>query len=348
MKRVFTPAYVLYLALLVAGAVSAYRLLAPRFRPLTVADMARADYQDSPDTVLRKIDRDGLLHDLRPHAKATQDGIDYATNAAGFRDDRDYPRDKPPGTRRVLMIGDSFTFGFGLRLEHTMSHQLTALLEPGKWDVLNMGVPAYDTLMEVQLFATRGLAYHPDVVILMYHPNDALVPATTVLGDPLATEQALEAYYAGTGSPEERARVEAFLASQGQAAAPWNTPTLDPRDRRYFYHAFLPVYWSQIQAALDRLEAMARENGFSVMVAIIPELDRPWDNHPFPTLYEHVHDEMARHGFEVIDLYPLLQHYPNTDLMLWGHDGHTSAYANRIIAHVLAERLLAQQRSRGQ
>ena len=89
MKRVFTPAYVLYLAVLLAGAAVAYRLLAPRFRPLTVVDMARADYRDSPDTILRKIDQDGLLHDLRPHATATHDGIDYATNAAGLRDDHD-------------------------------------------------------------------------------------------------------------------------------------------------------------------------------------------------------------------------------------------------------------------
>ena len=345
MRRVFTPGYLLYLALLLAGAAIAYRLLAPR-QPLTVADMARADYQDSPDTILRKIDRDGLLHDLRPHAKATHDGIDYAINATGLRDDHDYPTEKPPGTRRVILLGDSFVFGFGLRLEHTISHQVTSLLEPGKWDILNMGIPAYDTVDEMRLFGLRGLAYQPDVVVLMYHPNDALVTAVTELGDAVATEQALDAYYGGTAEPGERARVEAFLANQGQPLdPPWNTPSLNARDRSYLYHTFLPAYWSQVQAALDQLATMARDHGFTVKVGIIPELDRPWENHPFAPLYEHVHEEMARRGFEVIDLYPLLQHYPNADLMLWGYDGHTSAFANRIIAHALAERLQAERRS---
>lgn len=345
-KRVFTPAYLLYLAVLLAAAALAYPLLAPHFRPLTTADMARPDYVDSPDTILRKIDRDGLLHDLRPHAKATHDGIDYATNAAGMRDDHEYAVEKVPGVRRVILLGDSFVFGFGLRLEHTMSHQLASLLEPGQWEILNMGVPAYDTLEEMRFLATRGLAYQPDVLVLMYHPNDALVGIVTELGGPAETEQALDAYYGGTAAPDLRARVEAFLARQGQPLDPsWNTPSLDPRDRRYLYHTLLPAYWSQVQAALDQLAAMAREHGFAVMVGIIPEIDRPWERQPFAPLYAHVHDEMARRGFEVIDLHPVLRHYPNGDLMLWGHDGHTSAYANRIIAHVLAERLRAHRRA---
>jgi hypothetical protein len=340
MRRILTPGYLLYVAVLVAGAAGAYRLLAPRFRPLTIEDMASPDYQDSPDRLMRKIDRDGLLHDLRPHAKATHDGIDYATNNDGLREDHDYALAKAPGVTRVILLGDSFVFGWGLHLEHTMSHQLTSLLDGTKWEILNLGVPAYNTLDEVRFLEERGLKYQPDVVVLMYHPNDAGVPVATALGDPPTTERVLAAYYDGKATPEERAQVEAFLSSQGQPVAPpWNVPTLPARDRQYFFHTFLPAYWSKVQEALDHLAALAREHHFTVLVGIIPELDRPWENHPFPPLYERVHAEMARHGFGVIDLYPLLQHYPNTDLMLWGHDGHTSAFANRIIAHVLAERL---------
>ncbi|HWP64493.1 MAG TPA: GDSL-type esterase/lipase family protein [Candidatus Limnocylindria bacterium] len=342
MRRVFTPGYVVYLVVLLAGATRAYRALAPRFRPLTIEDMASPDYRDRPDRLMRKIDRDGLLHDLRPHAKATHDGISYATNNDGLRESYDYALEKPPGLRRVILLGDSFVFGWGLRLEHTMSHQLASLLDRSRWEVLNFGVPAYNAVNEVQFFEKRGLKYHPDVVVLMYHPNDAFVPASTALGNPQATVDMLAAYYDGTATGDARARVEAFLRSQGQPLAPdWNSPTLQARDRQYYFHAFLPVYWSQVQAAFARLASLAREHGFTVMGVILPELDRPWEDHPFAPLYEHVHTEMARHGFEVVDLYPLLTRYPNTDLMLWGHDGHTGAFANRIIAHVLAERLTA-------
>ena len=34
----------------------------------------------------------------------------YAINADGFRDAKPHPSPKPPGTRRVLLLGDSFTF----------------------------------------------------------------------------------------------------------------------------------------------------------------------------------------------------------------------------------------------
>ena len=343
MKRVFTPGYLLYVVVLLAGAGLAYRLLTPRLRPLTIDDMASPDYQDSPDRLMRKIDHDGLLHDLRPHAKATHDGINYATNNDGLREDYDYALEKPPGVRRVVLLGDSFVFGWGLHLEHTMSHQLISLLDGTKWEVLNMGVPAYNTANEVLFLEERGLKYHPDVVVLMYHPNDAGFATNTVLGDGMTTDRLLTDYYDGKVTPEERTRVEEFLKSQGQPLAPaWNPPDLTRRDRNYLVHHFLPLYWSQVQAQLDHLADLAREHHFTVMVGIIPELDRPWENHPFAPLYAHVHAEMARHGFQVIDLYPLLQHYPNTDLMLWGHDGHTSAFANRIIAHVLEEHLEAQ------
>jgi len=343
MRRILTPGYLLYVAVLLAGAYGTYRLLAPRFRPLTIDDMARPDYQDSPERLMRKIDQDGLLHDLRPHAKATHDGISYATNDDGLREDHDYALEKAPGVRRVILLGDSFVFGWGLHLEHTMSHQLTSLLDEPKWEILNLGVPAYNTLDEVLFLEKRGLKYDPDVVILVYHPNDSTVVTTTELGDPQATERLLTAYYDGTASPEDRSRVEAFLRRQGQPLAPaWNAPGLPTRDRGYFFRTFLPPFWSQVQTALTRLAELAREHHFTVMVMILPELDRPWENHPFPALYERVHAEMARHGFEVIDLYPLLQRYPNADLMLWGYDGHTSAFANRIIAHVLVERLRAR------
>ena len=100
-------------------------------------------------------------------------------------------------------------------------------------------------------------------------------------------------------------------------------------------------YLVYAQEALEKLKRMSKEHHFKVHVAIIPELDRPWEKHPFAGLYEKVHAEMARRGFNVIDLYPVLRHYPNPDLMLWGHDGHTSAFANRILAHLLSEHLKA-------
>jgi hypothetical protein len=332
--------YVFFVAVLVGAAGAAYQVLAPRFRPLTIADLARPDVQDSPERIIRKIDRDGLLHDLRPHATATHDGISYATNGDGLRDDHEYQLVKKPGVRRVIMLGDSFVFGWGLPLAQTMTKQLASLMDSTKWEFLNLGVPAYNTANEVQFLEERGLKYHPDFVILMYHPNDASGTAASPFGDAAATYSVLTNFYGGEGTPEERQRVAEYLQREGQPLAPaWNVPVATSRDRLYLVTHFLPFYRAQLRATLDRLEQLARDHGFQVTVAVLPELDRPWENHPFGHLYQSVCDEMKPHSFGVINLYDLLRHHPNPDLMLWGYDGHTSAFANRIIAYALADHL---------
>ena len=51
-------------------------------------------------------------------------------------------------TERVLCIGDSHTYGAGVRAEEAYPARLQAILdetEPGRWAVMNRGVPGYNT-----------------------------------------------------------------------------------------------------------------------------------------------------------------------------------------------------------
>jgi lysophospholipase L1-like esterase len=58
------------------------------------------------------------------------------------------------------------------RLEDTIPAQLEALLRPAGVEVLNLGVRGYNTRAEVELLRTRGLAYRPDLVIVLFLRND--------------------------------------------------------------------------------------------------------------------------------------------------------------------------------
>lgn len=340
MRKVFTLGYTVYLASVALGLSGMSWWVFQRARPLTIEDMARPDYQDSPDRILRKIDRDGVLHDLRPSTKTLHEGVPYATNSDGMRDDHDYSTAKIPGRRRLMFLGDSFTFGWGLRLEYSFVKQVEALLGSAQWEVLNLGVPAYNTLDEVALFEMKGLKYSPDIVILMYHLNDAQSVVFTPLGDGSQTLHALVDYYQGDASPADRERVEAYLREQGYPFdPPWNHQQLNWRNRTYVVTHYLPLYWTKVQAALTHLADLAREHHFQVMVGIIPEIDQPWETYPFDPLHRWVREEMQRHGFAVVDLKLVLSRFPNKNLMLWGTDGHTSAYANRLIAQDLVGHL---------
>ena len=78
---------------------------------------------------------------------------------------------KPAGTFRVLSLGDSRTFGWGLTEAETYSTQLRVLLQekagPGKKiEVINAGVNAWSYPQILVYFRNTGLRFQPDVVVL--------------------------------------------------------------------------------------------------------------------------------------------------------------------------------------
>jgi len=76
---------------------------------------------------------------------------------------------KPPGILRILSLGDSRTFGWGLSDSETYSARLQALLEERlrrKVEVINAGVNAWSYSQMLVYFRDPGLRYQPDVVIL--------------------------------------------------------------------------------------------------------------------------------------------------------------------------------------
>ena len=52
-------------------------------------------------------------------------GAEFTTNDLGFRT---HPTEKPPGTRRLLVVGDSWTFGPGVDESETFTRRLEGLL----------------------------------------------------------------------------------------------------------------------------------------------------------------------------------------------------------------------------
>ena len=83
----------------------------------------------------------------------------------------DFETVKPPNTVRILSLGDSRTFGWGLTQEETYSDRLRALLQEQlgsskKVEVINAGVNAWSFQQMRVYFREPGLRYKPDVVIV--------------------------------------------------------------------------------------------------------------------------------------------------------------------------------------
>ncbi|MCH7707054.1 MAG: SGNH/GDSL hydrolase family protein [Myxococcales bacterium] len=80
-----------------------------------------------------------------------QNRITYEFNNYGFRGP-DFEVAKPPGTRRAVLLGDSFTFGAGVHFEDTLGAQLQRLLNADSRtpvEVLSFAVGGWGTSDEI-------------------------------------------------------------------------------------------------------------------------------------------------------------------------------------------------------
>ncbi len=121
-----------------------------------------------------------LGHSLTPNANYTEADpfqeftIDYHINSLGLRD-REYPLEKPNNTIRILILGDSFTEGFGVQSEETFTKQLEKKLNKDSdytYEVINAGVLSYSPLLYYLYLTQYGILLHPDIVIVAFDMTD--------------------------------------------------------------------------------------------------------------------------------------------------------------------------------
>lgn len=125
-----------------------------------------------------------LVESERARASATRDAAAFARgfmkrieaqlNADGFRDDP-FDRPRAAGEARVLVIGDSFAFGFGVDdRASTFPARLEAELRAfAPVDVFNAAVPGADTARELEVARATIDRVDPDLVLIAWHVNDA-------------------------------------------------------------------------------------------------------------------------------------------------------------------------------
>lgn len=106
--------------------------------------------------------------------------FEFRTNDHGLRY-RDVPLAKPSQTRRVLLLGDSFTEGWGVPADQTFGALLeAALADQGPIEFVNGGLSGTGPVEYRRLLIHLGLAYQPDAVLLCLYAND-------VAGTPVET-----------------------------------------------------------------------------------------------------------------------------------------------------------------
>jgi GDSL-like Lipase/Acylhydrolase family len=103
-------------------------------------------------------------------------GVPTRINRLGFRDNREYQLAKSPRTIRIVVLGDSVTFGHGSIYEHSypflLEQRLKAWRPDVDWQVWNLGVPGYNTSQELAQLLELGPRFDPDLVVVGFYEND--------------------------------------------------------------------------------------------------------------------------------------------------------------------------------
>ncbi len=116
------------------------------------------------DPLLGWANREGTSERIRGHRVS----YEVAINSVGQRG-REHEREKPRGTVRVLLLGDSTAWGWGVDDEQAFAHLVEEQLEV---EVINLAVPGYSTDQQVLQLERDGWAWAPDLVLLAVVHND--------------------------------------------------------------------------------------------------------------------------------------------------------------------------------
>ena len=115
---------------------------------------------------------------LRPyHAYREVGGADVTTNSRGFREEEISPKPVPGGVR-ILAVGDSSTFGYGVTRDEAYVSRLEKSLSdsyPGRLiEIINAGTPGWTTAHGAAFLANEGLDWKPNVVLVNFGYNEQL------------------------------------------------------------------------------------------------------------------------------------------------------------------------------
>ncbi|MEX0696117.1 MAG: SGNH/GDSL hydrolase family protein [Dongiaceae bacterium] len=266
----------------------------------------------------------GVGHEHVPNAAGTYMGVPVVINSLGLRD-REYEFAKPAGTVRILMLGDSLTFGWGAPVDGTTAKRLEGRLDaadPGRrYEVINAGIGNTNTAMQVAHFLSKWYQLEPDIVVLNYFINDAEETPSRQQNFVL-----------------ERSYAAVFLA--GRLDVLWRS-YLGGSDWKAYYDGLYrddAPGWRQVRESLAALADYCRRNGIGLLVANYPELHELAD-YPFARATGQVEAAAAADGVPFLDLLPAVRGEDPESLWVTPTDAHPNAKAADRFAAAIAEQL---------
>lgn len=264
-----------------------------------------------------------------PNREGDYYGVHIKINSLGIRD-YEYAIEKPKGKKRIIFLGDSFTLGWGVPFEKTYPKQLEGFLnrQGSFFEVLNMGVGNYNSIMQVELFKLKGIKLNPDMVVLMYFINDA---------EPVPRQPKFLEYYLRKNS-----YLFALLFDKYAQFMPRFSSSLNWK--QYYSNLYLEGSNNLIanRYALIELFEICKKQKIKLLIVNIPEL-RMLKDCPFNFATEYISNLAKAYNIAFLDLLPALVHYDPHSLWISNEDLHANTKVNSIIAREIYRKIIKER-----
>lgn len=295
-------------------------------------------------------------------------------NSKGLRD-QEYEYKKPDGIKRVVVLGDSFTWGYGVEEYERFTEVLEdTLLE--NWQVINLGNPAYGNDQELLIFENEGVKYNPDLVVVAFYMNDIM--DNLAIGDhdmprPLfVLNDDNKLILTNVPLPRKgednddnvKENVTLFLSfrrfmSHHSHAYSFisdrivSSPDLlnffkkigiaDKRTTSRGKYGFNHYNWNLTKAILKEIDAVAKTNNAKTMIVIIPTREQVYKNRDLE-INGALIDFGKESNIPVLDLLPeFREHAKNSEQLYFKIDRHWNANGHKLAAELIYDKLIEEQ-----
>ena len=289
-----------------------------------------------PDDVWRELIHQpssiqGLTYELAPDCSQFSHGALVKTNSYGMRDDEPVPLGEKL-VQRIVVCGDSYTFGFGVAGEeaypNVLEKRLNEMSLESHYDVLNMGVTAYCTRDEALLLIHRGFSWNPILVIV-----------GDVLNDPdCGPQQPLRRYFQ---EPRwwQHSNILRLVAGVRYRR---EVKRLGNGDYIRYLHSPEQEKWQKVLAAFEDIRAATIARDIPVLLLVFPMIKEitTWSEYPYFDLHQQVAAAGKSMGFDVIDLYDAFSQHSIDSLRL--AEGHPNSRGHALTAEVIEEWLVEE------
>lgn len=272
-------------------------------------------------------------------------GCKVSTNASGFRD-LDYVIPKPNDVYRIVVLGDSVTFGVGINLKDTYPKQLQQLLNQDSktdFEVINTGVRGYNTYQQVQLLKEDALIYDPDMIIVGFVLNDA---------EPFSAQS-------GMIDPKHQTliKIKNFFKQHTYSYA-FLRKRLELLRHKCDVKAYQEQYldqfkpghkgWEECYQAIEELAKICAKYNIKLVTVIIPRVEYFKQKPPYMDVYERVYNAWQKNNATVYNAYEAFEGKDPAEMKVFPSDTfHYNKEGNKILAEYIYEKefkVVANQR----